>query len=137
MGNIAPPRPGPVAVTHRIAPARRRMECATFLPHITTWEVFEARPDSTDRGCGAMRFDGTVCLGDTVMLNVKEAKISIANLPPSGIDFDPFLQFREAANDFDIILLRSKTHFRTAREEIAAGIVIVDTPDDGPADQSA
>mgnify|MGYP001822067874 CR=1 FL=1 len=88
-------------------------------------------------GLRAMRFDGTVCLGDTVMLNVKEAKISIANLPPSGIDFDPFLQFRQAANDFDIILLRSKTHFRTAREEIAAGIVIVDTPDDGPADQSA
>ena len=70
------------------------MACATFLPHITTWEVFEARPDSTDRGCGAMRFDGTVCLADTVLLNVKGTQISITNLPQSGIDFDPFLQLR-------------------------------------------
>ncbi len=38
------------------------------------------------------------------------------------------------AADFDYILLRSKTHFRAAYRSIAAAIVIIDTPDWGPAD---
>jgi microcystin degradation protein MlrC len=96
--------------------------------------VEAVRPDFTYRGTGAMRAGSTVRLGDTVLLDVRGLKISVTSLSQSAIDFDPFLQFGLDPADFDIILLRSKTHFRAAWEGFAAEIVIVDTPDYGPAD---
>ena len=36
--------------------------------------------------------------------------------------------------NFDIVILRSKTHFRAAYEPVSEEIIIVDTPDWGPAD---
>ena len=50
------------------------------------------------------------------------------------LDVDVFTQFGMRARDFGIIVLRSKTHFRAAYEPIAEAILIVDTPDWGPAD---
>ncbi len=38
------------------------------------------------------------------------------------------------AKGIDYVLLRSKTHFRAAYTDITAAIVIIDTPDWGPAD---
>lgn len=49
-------------------------------------------------------------------------------------DEDPFIQFGLDAWAFDIIVLRSKTHFRAAYEKLAREILVVDTPDWGPAD---
>jgi microcystin degradation protein MlrC len=98
--------------------------------------VEQLRPNLTYRGTGAMRAGSEVQLGDTVLLSVEELSISVTSLSQSAIDFDPFLQFGFDPADFDIVLLRSKTHFRAAWEEFAAEIVIIDTPDYGPADVS-
>ncbi|MCC1491864.1 M81 family metallopeptidase [Cognatishimia sp. F0-27] len=100
-------------------------------------KVAAVRSDFTYRGTGAMRAGSEVRLGDSVLLDVKGLMISVTSLSQSAIDFDPFHQFDLDPADFDIILLRSKTHFRAAWEGYAAGIVIVDTPDYGPADISA
>ena len=99
--------------------------------------VDAVRPDFTYRGTGRMRAGSEVRLGDTVLLDVSGVKISVTSLSQSAIDFDPFLQFDLDPADFDIVLLRSKTHFRAAWEGFAAEIIIVDTPDYGPADVSA
>jgi microcystin degradation protein MlrC len=98
--------------------------------------VEDVRADFTYRGTGEMRAGSTVHLGDTVLLDVHGMKISVTSLSHSAIDFDSFLQFGLDPAEFDIVLLRSKTHFRAAWEGFAAEIVIVDTPDYGPADIS-
>ena len=54
----------------------------------------------------------------------------------SAIDMDCFTEFGLNPADFDIILLRSKTHFRELYEPLCEEIVIVDTPDWGPAELS-
>lgn len=99
-------------------------------------KVDAVRPDFTYRGTGQMRAGSEVRLGDTVLLDVSGVMISVTNLSQSAIDFDPFLQFDLDPVDFDIVLLRSKTHFRAAWEGFAAEIIIVDTPDYGPAEIS-
>ena len=114
-GHSAPLAGGPVQVTARVE---------------------DVRADFTYRGTGEMRAGSTVDLGDTVLLDVQGMKISVTRLSHSAIDFDPFLQFGLDPADFDIVLLRSKTHFRAAWQGFAAEIVIVDTPDYGPADIS-
>lgn len=99
--------------------------------------VVATRPDLTYRGTGQMRAGSEVRLGDTVLLDVDGMSISVTSLSQSAIDFDPFLQFDLDPSDFDIVLLRSKTHFRAAWEDAAAEIIIIDTPDYGPSDLSA
>lgn len=99
-------------------------------------KVEAIKPDFTYRGTGQMRAGSEVRLGDTVLLDVGGVKISVTTLSQSAIDFDPFLQFGLDPAEFDIVLLRSKTHFRAAWEDFAAEIIIVDTPDYGPADVS-
>lgn len=98
--------------------------------------VDAVRPDFTYRGTGQMRAGSQVRLGDTVLLDVSSVKISVTSLSQSAIDFDPFLQFGLDPAEFDIVLLRSKTHFRAAWEGFASEIIIIDTPDYGPADVS-
>lgn len=105
-------------------------------PVPVTATVEAIRPNLTYRGTSAMRAGSTVRLGDTVLLDVDGMKISVTSLPQSTIDFDPFLQFGQDPAAFDIVLLRSKTHFRAAWEGFAADIIIMDTPDYGPADLS-
>jgi len=60
--------------------------------------------------------------------------VSVVSRPALTVDEDLFIQFGMQALDFDIIVLRSKTHFRAVYEKLAAEIIIVDTPDWGPAD---
>lgn len=97
-------------------------------------KVHAVKPDFAYRGTGQMRAGSEVRVGDTVLLDVDGVEISVTSLSQSAIDFDPFLQFGLNPADFDIVLLRSKTHFRAAWEDFAAEIIIVDTPDYGPAD---
>lgn len=75
-----------------------------------------------------------VDLGDVVVIDTGFMVISITTRPSVAVSEDCFIQFGMQASDFDYILLRSKTHFRAAYEPIVAGIVIIDTPDWGPAD---
>lgn len=114
-GHSAPKAGGPVLVTARVDAIKR---------------------DFRYRGTGEMRAGSEVRLGDSVLLDVAGMKISVTSLSQSAIDFDPFLQFELDPGDFDIVLLRSKTHFRAAWDGFAAEIVIIDTADYGPADIS-
>ncbi len=52
----------------------------------------------------------------------------------SLIDEDPFTQFGYNPSDFEIIVTKSKTHFRAVYEEIGEEIIIVDAPGQCPAD---
>jgi microcystin degradation protein MlrC len=114
-GHSAPKAGGPIRVTARVDAVKR---------------------DFRYRGTGEMRAGSEVRLGDSVLLDVGGMKISVTSLSQSAIDFDPFLQFGLNPADFDIVLLRSKTHFRAAWDSFVAAIVIIDTEDYGPADIS-
>ena len=85
-------------------------------------------------GTGPMRKKSFIDLGLAAHLRVGGADIILTETPVTCIDEDPFTQFGLDARDFDIVVLRSKTHFRAVWEPLAEEIVIVDTPDWGPAD---
>jgi microcystin degradation protein MlrC len=57
----------------------------------------------------------------------------IVSANKSAIDLDPFIQFDLPLEGFDIVVLRSKTHFRAVWGPASSEIIIVDTPDWGPA----
>ncbi|RUW54424.1 M81 family peptidase [Mesorhizobium sp. M1A.F.Ca.ET.072.01.1.1] len=80
--------------------------------------------------CHGLKVD----LGPTALLDVDGIVVSVTTAPTTAVDEDPFLQFGLRPQDFSIIVLRSKTHFRAVYEPLAEEIVIVDTPDWGPAD---
>ena len=84
------------------------------------------------RTTGAYMHGRLVDLGMTAVLDVQGLMLSVVSRPALTVDEDPFTQFGMRAQDFGIIVLRSKTHFRAAYEPIADSILIVDTPDWGP-----
>ncbi|WP_158746884.1 M81 family metallopeptidase [Acidisphaera sp. L21] len=86
------------------------------------------------RTTGAYMNGRLVQLGMAAVLDVDGLTLSLVSRPTMTVDEDPFVQFGMRATDFAIIVLRSKTHFRAAYEPIADCILIVDTPDWGPAD---
>ena len=86
------------------------------------------------RTTGAYMHGRLVELGMTIVLDVGGLVVSVVSRPTLTVDEDPFVQFGMKPQDFGIIVLRSKTHFRAAYEPIADCILIVDTPDWGPAD---
>jgi len=75
-----------------------------------------------------------VDLGPSAVIDVGRIVVSLTSHPHTAIDEDCFTQFGFRAADFPIIVLRSKTHFRAVYEPLAEEILIVDTPDWGPAD---
>lgn len=85
-------------------------------------------------GTGPMRRGRHIELGPTALVDANGIVISLTSRPTAAIDEDPFIQFGLDARDFDIIVLRSKTHFRAVWEPLAREILVVDTPDWGPAD---
>jgi microcystin degradation protein MlrC len=90
--------------------------------------------DKSYRGTGKMWNGYRIDLGPTAVIDTGDVMISIVSRYVFAIDLDPFTQFGFDVNDFDIVLLRSKTHFRAVYEPICEAILIVDTPDWGPAD---
>lgn len=86
------------------------------------------------RGTGEVRKGKLVRLGPTAVLDANGVVVTVTTSNSTAIDLDPFIQFGMRAQDFDIIVLRSKTHFRAAYEPAAEEIILVDTPDWGPAD---
>lgn len=75
-----------------------------------------------------------VNLGLSALLDVNGVSVSVVTYPAFGVSGDPFYIFDQKPEDFDVIVLRSKTHFRDFYEPISEEILIVDTPDHGPAD---
>jgi len=94
------------------------------------------------RACGPMRYQATgpyrtgewVDLGDSAVIDNGRVTVIVTSNPVVAVDLDPFVQFGLEPDDYDVVLLRSKTHFRAAWEPIAAEILLVETPDWGPAD---
>jgi microcystin degradation protein MlrC len=82
------------------------------------------------------RFQGGsfVDLGLTALLQIGRLRVSVVSHFAFAVDGDPFYIFGERPEDYDVILLRSKTHFRDFYEPLAERILVVDTPDLGPAD---
>jgi microcystin degradation protein MlrC len=98
-------------------------------------EVIQAGP--TYYACtGEMRRGARVDLGLAALLRAGELDVIVTEIPQTCIDTDPFRVFGLDPMDYEVIVLRSKTHFRAAWGPLAAEIVIVDTPDWGPADLS-
>lgn len=88
----------------------------------------------TYRITGPLRTGMLNDLGATALVDLGGILVSIVSVQYSAIDRDPFDQFGLRVEDFDYVLLRSKTHFRHVWEPLSREIVIVDTPDWGPAD---
>jgi microcystin degradation protein MlrC len=86
---------------------------------------------------GPMGNGSLVQLGPTAVLELDGIVLWLVSHPRTAIDEDPFTQFGMRAQDFDVILLRSKTHFRAVYEPLAEEILIIDTPDWGPANLTA
>ncbi|EIM26607.1 M81 family metallopeptidase [Microvirga lotononidis] len=75
-----------------------------------------------------------VDLGMTALIQIGAIRVSVVSHFAFAVDGDPFSIFGEQPEDYDVILLRSKTHFRDFYEPLADRILVVDTPDLGPAD---
>lgn len=90
--------------------------------------------DKSYRTTGPMGNGNLVKLGPTAVIQSGDITVWITSEQRTAIDEDCFIQFGMRASDFDIIVLRSKTHFRAVYEPLADCILIVDTPDWGPAD---
>lgn len=88
------------------------------------------------RVSGAYMHGMPVDLGMTALLDVDGVMVSVVSAFAFAVDGDAFTIFGQRPEDFDIIVLRSKTHFRAFYEPRAREILIVDTPDYGAADLS-
>ena len=78
-----------------------------------------------------------VDLGLTALLDIDGVSVSVVSAFAFAVDGDAFGIFGLKPQEFDLIVLRSKTHFRAFYEPIAEDILIVDTPDYGAADLAA
>lgn len=108
--------------SHRAGP-RLTVEC----------EVLQAEPKSYHIS-GAMLQGSFVNLGLSALLRIGDIIVSVISRFAFGVDEDAFTVFDQNPRDYDIIVLRSKTHFRQVYQDLAEEILIVETPDYGPAD---
>lgn len=86
------------------------------------------------RVSGAYMHGMPVDLGVTALLDVDGVMVSVVSAFAFAVDGDAFTIFGLRPENFDVIVLRSKTHFRAFYEPLAREILIVDTPDYGAAD---
>ena len=87
-------------------------------------------------GTGPMRTNQETKLGPTAIIKTNGIWLQLTTYGHSLIDEDPITQFGYATNDFDIIVSKSKTHFRAVYESVGEEIIIVDAPGQCPADLS-
>ena len=83
---------------------------------------------------GPLKTGRAMSLGPSALVRAGQVTLSLVTANYSAIDLDCFTQFGLSPQDFRYILLRSKTHFREVYEPLCSAIVILDTPDWGPAD---
>ncbi len=83
---------------------------------------------------GQMLMGQKVNLGLSALLQIGGVTVSVVSGYAFTVDEDVYKVFGLKIEDFDVVVLRSKTHFRQFFEKVASRIIIVDTPDYGPAD---
>lgn len=98
-----------------------------------TGRVLYAQPTIFTR-TGPVARGASMDLGPTAVIDANGIVVSVTTHQTTAIDRAPFEQFGLRPEDFAIIVLRSKTHFRAVYEPLSEAILIVDTPDWGPAD---
>jgi microcystin degradation protein MlrC len=87
-------------------------------------------------GTGPMRINQEINLGPTGILQVGGVWLQVISRQSSLIDDDPIKQFGYRPEDFNIIVSKSKTHFRAVYEVIGEEIIIIDAPGQCPAELS-
>ena len=102
-------------------------------PIETEVEVLEAG-ERRFRITGPLKTGTEISLGPSALVRAGDVTVSLVSANYSAIDLDCFTQFGLSPQEFRYILLRSKTHFREVYEPLCSAIVILDTPDWGPAD---
>jgi microcystin degradation protein MlrC len=85
-------------------------------------------------GTGPMRINQEVDLGLTSIVQVNGIWLQLISRQRSLIDDDPIKKFGYKPEDFEIIVSKSKTHFRAVYEKIGEEIIIIDAPGQCPAD---
>lgn len=88
----------------------------------------------TYRATGPYFTGRTVELGEVAVIDTGAVVVSLTSIPSSAVDDDCLTQLGQTLDQYDYVVLRSKTHFRAFFESASAEILIVDTPDWGPAD---
>lgn len=102
-------------------------------PVTVAGKVLHAGP-VTYRATGPYFTGRVVELGNVAVIDTGSAIVSVTSIPSTAIDDDCLKPFGLSLDQFDYVVLRSKTHFRAFFEPIAGDILIIDTPDWGPAD---
>ncbi|HHL41941.1 MAG TPA: M81 family peptidase, partial [Candidatus Bathyarchaeota archaeon] len=87
-------------------------------------------------GTGPMTINREVDLGLSAIIQVGGLWIQLVSRQHSLIDADPMERFGYDPLSFEIIVSKSKTHFRAVYEELGEEIIIVDAPGQCPADLS-
>ncbi|MCW4050286.1 MAG: M81 family metallopeptidase [Candidatus Bathyarchaeota archaeon] len=87
-------------------------------------------------GTGPMSINREVNLGPAGIIQVDGVWLQVVSRQTSLIDDDPMKQFGYNPYGFDIIVSKSKTHFRAVYEELGEEILIIDAPGQCPADLS-
>lgn len=87
-------------------------------------------------GTGPMTINREVDLGPSAVIQVGGLWIQLVSRQHSLIDADPMERFGYDPLSFEIIVSKSKTHFRAVYEELGEEIIIVDAPGQCPADLS-
>jgi len=85
-------------------------------------------------GTGPMRRNQEIKFGPTAIIKTKGIWLQLTTRKHSLIDEDPITQFGYKTEDFDIIVTKSKTHFRAVYEKVGEEIIIIDAPGQCPAD---
>jgi microcystin degradation protein MlrC len=86
---------------------------------------------STGPMLGGQRVDN----GLTAILDVDGVWVQLTeNMNTEMVDTDPIEQYGYDAASFDIIVSKSKTHFRAVYEDFASEIIVADAPEYSPAD---
>lgn len=85
-------------------------------------------------GTGPMSKNKKVNLGSTAIIDVEGLWIQLVSKFRFLMDEDPITQFGWKVNDFDIIVTKSKTHWRAGLEPIISESIIVDAPGQCPVD---
>jgi len=87
-------------------------------------------------GTGPMRRGRPIDLGEVAVLKIRNVVVIVTSLSVTAIDEDCFTQFGFKLQNFDIVILRSKTHFRAVYQDLTT-ILMVDTPDWGTVNLSS
>ncbi len=83
---------------------------------------------------GPMTEGRSITHGPTAILDVDGVWVQLVSRRSSLIDTDPIEKYGWSVEDFNIIVSKSKTHFRAVYEDVADEIIVVDAPEYSPAD---